>query len=138
MRFRPFEIKDHDQVYRIWEEANGVSPNQTDDGIEGIARYLERNPGTSFVAEQDGKIVGAILAGHDGRRGFIHHAAVLEEYQRKGVGRRLADLAMDALREKGIRKVALLVFRDNGDAAQFWQEMGFELRSDLDYRNRFI
>lgn len=132
---RLLTIEDYDSVYALWNSVPGMGLNDYDDSYEGIKRYIERNPDTSFVAEDDGKIIGVILAGHDGRRGFIYHLAVLPEYRNRGIGKKLAQLALDALKEKGISKAALLVFAKNEIGNAFWEKMGFCSRCDIVYRD---
>lgn len=109
--------------------------NDRDDSPEGIAAFLRRNPSTCFAAEQDGRLTGCILSGHDGRRGYIYHTAVRPDCQRKGIGSALVTAALDALRAEGITKVALLVYARNGQGNAFWEKQGFTLREDLCYRN---
>ena len=84
---RQMAIEDYELVYDLWIHTPGMGLNTADDSKEGIARYLKRNPTTCFVAESGNKVVGALLAGHDGRRGYLYHAAVLPEFQRQGAGR---------------------------------------------------
>ena len=138
MTIRVMTIEDYDAVYKLWISTPGMGLNTTDDSREGIAKYLRRNPSTSFVAQEDGKIVGVLLAGHDGRRGFIHHTAVLPEYRNRGIARTLAESALDALEKEGIHKVALVVFERNEDGNAFWEKVGFTAREDLVYRNKSI
>jgi len=127
---------DWDGVAKVWENHEGTNP--ADDSPEGFAKYLRRNPTTSFVAVDDGRIVGTILAGHDGRRGIFHHVSVLEEYRRQGVGKLLVENAVEALRKEGINKVLMVVFRHNENGNDFWEHMGFTVREDLVYRNKYI
>ena len=115
---------------------NGL--NNLDDSKEGIYLYLKRNPNTCFIAKEEGKIVGIILSGHDGRRGFIYHTTVAASQRRKGIGKKLVDLALSALREEGINKVAFVVFKENELGNKFWKELGFNERDDLVYRNKII
>lgn len=117
---RIMTIDDYDKVYELWSSVPGVGLNDTDDSFDGIIRFFERNPDTSFVAEDDGKIIGTVLAGHDGRRGFLYHVAVLEQYRNRGIGKKLTELALNALKEKGISKVGLLVLRKNEIENAFW------------------
>lgn len=135
---REMTIEDYDSVYDLWINTPGMGLNETDDSREGIERYLRRNPTTCFVAEEEGKTVGVIMAGHDGRRGYIHHTAVLPEYRNRGIARSLVEHAMDALDKEGINKVALVAFSHNGDGNAFWEKVGFTARGDLVYRNKNI
>lgn len=127
---------DWDGVAKVWEDHEGTNP--IDDSPEGFAKYLRRNPSTSFVAVDNGRIVGTILAGHDGRRGIFHHVSVLKEYQKQGIGRMLVESAVEALRKEGINKVLLVVFTHNDSGNAFWEHMGFTVREDLVYRNKYI
>lgn len=122
-------------IAAVWENHEGTNP--VDDTPEGLAKYLRRNPATSFVAMDDDRIIGTILAGHDGRRGIFHHVSVLPEYQKQGVGKMLVDAAMEALRKEGITKVLLVVFDHNKNGNEFWEHMGFTVRNDLIYRNKY-
>lgn len=138
MNLRPMTPADYAGVYALWLSCAGMGLNDVDDSEEGIARYLRRNPSTSFVAEENGVICGAILAGHDGRRGFIYHTAVHPDYRRQGVGTALVNAALHALKAEGISKAALVVFSRNEAGNAFWARQGFILREDLTYRNRAL
>jgi len=127
---------DWDGVAEVWKNHEGTNP--VDDSPEGFTKYLRRNPTTSFVAVDDGRIIGTILAGHDGRRGIFHHVSVLPEYQKQGVGKMLVDSAVEALRKEDINKVLIVVFKDNDNGNGFWEHMGFTVREDLYYRNKYI
>ena len=138
INIRVMTIQDFDQIYNIWINTPGMGLNTTDDSKEGIEKYLNRNPTTSFVAEDNGKIIGAIMAGHDGRRGYIHHTFVLPEYRKQGIAQILVNSAMDALDKEGINKVALVAFKENEGGNAFWERIGFTARNDLFYRNKNI
>lgn len=135
---RTMTIHDYDRLYELWLSCAGMGLNDVDDSREGIARYLERNPKTSFVAEVDGRIVGCIMAGHDGRRGYIHHTAVHPEYRKQGIASALVEAALAVLKDEGISKVALVVFSRNETGNAFWERQGFTGRDDLTYRNRTL
>ena len=135
MNIRLMTIEDYDAMYALWLSCKGMGLNNVDDSREGIARYLARNPNTCFVAEEDGKLLGVIMAGHDGRRGFIYHTAVSPDARGRGVGTKLAHAALDALRSEGISKAALVAFTRNEAGNAFWEKMGFEARHDLTYRS---
>lgn len=129
------QISDYKETYALWLRCPGMGLNNVDDSAEGFERYLKRNPSTCFVAEEDGEIIGAILAGNDGRRGIISHTAVAPEKQRQGIGRALVKAALESLAAEGIAKVNLVVFSRNKDGNTFWEKMGFTARDDLVYRN---
>jgi len=138
MTIRNMTIEDYDGVYQLWLNTPGMGLNHLDDSGDGIAKYLARNPNTCFVAEDNGMIVGVILAGHDGRRGMIHHAAVALSGRKSGIGSRLLDHAMAALKQEGIHKVVAIVFAKNQIGNQFWERRGFAVRDDLVYRDKTI
>lgn len=135
---RQMRLDDYDSVYALWLSCRGMGLNSVDDSREGIARYLARNPNTCFVAEEEGKILGVIMAGHDGRRGYIYHAAVSPDARGAGTGRQLAGAVLDALRTEGISKAALVAFTSNEEGNAFWEKLGFEARHDLTYRSRAL
>ncbi len=137
---RQVTIDDYDDIFALWNstEQSRRALNPVDDSREGIARYLAHNPRTCFAAEKDGRIAGVILAGHDGRRGIIHHLCVHPDFRRMGIAARLVSVAEDALKAEGIRKVFGLVFIDNDPANAFWEKQGYSLRSNLNYRNRSL
>ena len=112
--------------------------NDLDDSKEGIERFLNRNPKTCFVAEEDQRIIGVIIAGNDGRRGYIYHTAVDPDHRHQLIATRLVNEAVEALRSLGINKVALVVFSDNSDGNAFWEKNGFTKREDLVYRNKAL
>lgn len=131
-------ISDYEKVYAIWISCKGMGLNNLDDSREGIERFLLRNPESCFVAEADETVVGVIMSGHDGRRGYIYHTAVLPEYRNRGIAAKLVENAMSAMKNAGINKVALVVFDRNEGGNAFWDKMGFAVREDLVYRNKSI
>ena len=138
IKIRVMNIEDYDGIYDLWINTSGMGLNTTDDSREGIDKYLKRNPMSSFVAEDDGKIIGVIMSGHDGRRGYIHHTAVLPDYRNQGIAKKLVDNAMNALDKEGINKVGLVAFERNEIGNGFWENIGFVVRDDLVYRNKNI
>ena len=134
---RPMSIFEYDKLRELWLSTPGMGLNDLDDSREGIAKYLERNPRTSFVATEKGfDVIGAIMCGHDGRRGYVYHTCVRADRQGEGIGRALVEAALDALKAEGIHKVALVVFDRNEKGNAFWEKLGFIPREDLVYRNR--
>ena len=136
MLIRIMTPRDYDAVYALWMSCKNMGFNDLDDSREGVARLLRRNPATSFVALEDDRLAGVILSGQDGRRGYIYHMAVAEDFRRRGVATALLDRCLEALRAEGINKVALLVFRYNDAGNAFWEKQGFTERTDVAYRNR--
>lgn len=130
---RVMKIEDYDQIYKLWSKIKGFGIRSIDDSREGIERFLKRNPTTSVVAEEDGRIVGAILCGHDGRRGCFYHVCVDEQYRMRGIGKSMVVFAMEALKEEKINKVSLIAFTKNDIGNAFWKEIGWTKREDLNY-----
>ncbi len=138
MIYRLMNIDDYDDVYNLWINTPGMGLNDVDDSKEGISNYLKRNPNTCFVALHNEEIVGVIMAGHDGRRGYIYHTAVHIKYRGKGIATYLLENAINALEKEGINKVALVAFEKNEIGNSFWEHSGFIKRDDLVYRNKNI
>ena len=135
MQIRKMTIQDYEKVYELWMSCKNMGFNDIDDSKEGIARFLERNPNTSFVALENENLVGIILGGHDGRRGYIYHLSVNENYRKNGIGSSLVKNCLEAFNQEKISKVALLVFKYNEAGNSFWEKQGFVLREDINYRN---
>ena len=138
MTIRKMSIGDYKNTYDLWLSCKGIGLNDVDDSEGGIARFLERNPETCFVAEENGGLIGAILAGNDGRRGYIYHTAVHPSYRERGVGSALVQSVLKALEQLNISKAALVVFQKNADGNAFWEKQGFTVRTDLTYRNKAL
>lgn len=130
---RVMTIEDYDEVYALWKQIHGFGIRSVDDSRKGIARFLKRNPSTSVVAVEEGKIVGAILCGHDGRRGCLYHVCVDENYRMRGIGKSMVVFAMEALKKEEINKVSLIAFTKNDIGNAFWKEIGWTRREDLNY-----
>ena len=130
MTIRKMKENDYNEVRAMWQVTSKRALSKSD-GREEICRYLKRNEGLSVVAQEDGKIIGAVLAGHDGRRGFLHHMAVLPGYRRHGVARQMAQEALEGLKREGIDKTHIFVFSDNQAGQAFWSSMGFLRRGDV-------
>lgn len=118
-------IGDYDAAVAVWRRVEGVEVAEGD-SREEIEHFLARNPSLSRVVEMDGKIVGAALCGHDGRRGWIYHLAVLPAYRKKGLGALLAQECVSGLRAAGIKRAIILVADDNPMGRDFWLRIGWE------------
>ena len=130
MTIRPMTIDDYDEIFAMWQITSKRALSSAD-SREQIERYLKRNEGLSLVAVADGKIVGTVLAGHDGRRGFIHHMAVLPEYRRRRIGHALAEKAIANITSQGIEKTHIFCYQNNETGQKFWSDFGFEKRDDI-------
>lgn len=123
-------IDHYESIFELWENSEGVGLSDSDEKEE-IEKFLERNPGLCFTAWHEGVLVGAILCGHDGRRGLIHHLAVRGSYRRSGIGKALVDRCFEALQKMGISKCHLFVFRDNEVGLAFWKGLDWISRNEL-------
>ena len=133
MTVRTMTIDDYEGVYALWMMIKGFGIRSIDDSKAGVKRFLKRNPTTSVVAEADGKIVGSILCGHDGRRGCLYHVCVHADYRRHGIGKAMVVRAMEKLKEEQISKVSLIAFTQNDNGNAFWNTIGWTERLDLNY-----
>ena len=138
MELKLLSIEDYDKVYQLWTSTKGMGMRSLDDSFEGIEKFLKRNPTTNYIAIVENKIIGVILCGHDGRRGYIYHTSVNSDYRGKGIGKKLVNTVLEALKKEEINKVALVVFDSNDLGNKFWQALGFDKRDDLIYRNLTI
>ena len=133
MTIREMKIEDYDNVFALWKTIKGFGIRSVDDSKEGIERFLKWNPGLSVVVEKDGKIVGAILCGSDGRRGCLYHVCVHKDYRRQGIGKTMVVWCMEKLKALQINKVSLIAFTQNDIGNAFWKEIGWTKREDLNY-----
>ena len=130
---RVMTIEDYDEVYKLWKKIRGFGIRSIDDSKEGVERFLRRNPTTSFVAVKEGKIVGSILCGHEGRQGSLYHVCVDEAYRRHGIGKDMVVHTMKALQAEKINKVCLIAFAQNNVGNAFWNTIGWTERLDVNY-----
>jgi ribosomal protein S18 acetylase RimI-like enzyme len=130
IKIRPMTMRDYEQALDIWENTPGIGISSADHP-EKIARFLERNPGLSFVACDGGRVIGTVLGGHDGRRGYLYHMAVREDYRKKGIARQLGDTCLAALKDAGMEKCHIFVYSGNEDGINFWKQTGWIKRDEL-------
>ena len=138
MMIKIMSADDYDKLIQMWKNTPNMGLRSLDDSEEGISRFLARNPHTNFVAYEDSKIVGAILSGHDGRRGYIYHTVVLPEYRKQGIASSLIDAAIAALKREGITRVCLNVMETNEQGKVFWTQKGWEKKSFLGFYSKSI
>ncbi|MFW6287494.1 MAG: GNAT family N-acetyltransferase [bacterium] len=130
LNYRGLKISDYHHIISLWEKTPGIGLSTADSRVN-IESFLERNPGLSFVCEDENKIIGTILAGNDGRRGYIYHLAVDKEYRKSGIARTLVLQSMEQLSRIGIEKCHLFVLKNNDLGKGFWESIGWEKRKDI-------
>lgn len=133
----PMTAADYPAVRALWESCEGVGLNDAD-RPEALQAYLRRNPGMSFVARRADAVVGAVLCGHDGRRGYLNHLAVDPHFRHRGIARDLVSHCLEALAKAGIAKCHLFIFNTNQEGRDFWRRIGWELRDDLAVASRTL
>ena len=128
---RTMTINDYENVEKLWKKIKGFVIRSIDDSKDGIERFLKRNPTTCVVAEEEGRIVGSILCGHDGRKGCMYHVCVDPDFRRKGIGKSMVLFAIEKLQEEKINDVSIIAFTANDIGNAFWKKLGWELRRDI-------
>jgi ribosomal protein S18 acetylase RimI-like enzyme len=127
---KPMTLADYDEALLLWQSTEGVGLNESDTRT-AIASYLKRNRGMSFVARSGKKLVGAVLCGHDGRRGYLYHLGIAPSHRRKGTGTKLVARCLAALKRCDILKCNIFVYTHNAAGDRFWRANGWEKRLDL-------
>lgn len=127
---RPMTIFDHGAAMELWTQTSGIGLSRADQP-EAMDLYLQRNPGLSHCAWADTRLVGTVLAGHDGRRGYLHHLCVHAEFRRRSIGQQLVNAALQALAQAGLDKAHAFLFTDNHQGRQFWDSIGWTWRTDI-------
>ncbi|MBO5057123.1 MAG: GNAT family N-acetyltransferase [Lachnospiraceae bacterium] len=135
---RLMDIADYKELFQLWTSTTGMGLRSLDDSKEGISLFLKRNPSTNFVALNSGIIVGAILCGNDGRRGYIYHTVVQEAYHNQGIATALIEASISALKKEGITRVCLNVMESNEKGKAFWQNRGWEKKDFLGFYSKSI
>lgn len=134
---RVMTIEDYDEVFALWKTIRGFAIRSVDDSYAGVEKFLKRNPTTSVVAVAEGRIVGTILAGHDGRCGYFYHVCVHADYRKEHVGEQMVDAAIKALKAEDICRVNLVAFQKNAAGKAFWQRLGWNQR-DFNYYDNIL
>lgn len=138
IKIRRMKLSDYKEVYALWTSCKGIGLNNLDDSREGIKKFLKRNPKTCLAAVKGREIAGVLMAGTDGRRGYIYHTAVKEGMRRQKIAQKLTERVLLEIEKLGINKAALVVFERNQAGNAFWESMGFTKREDIVYRNKVI
>ncbi len=131
VKIREMTARDYDAVVSLWRDTPGMGLDEQSDSRSGIQKYLRRNPGLSFVACDKDTIVGAVLSGHDGRRGYLHHLAVAASHRKLGIGKALVSRCLRSLAKLHIPKCNIFLFRSNASGKAFWRHNDWFCREDL-------
>jgi len=138
-KIEKMDIKDFKEIINLWKNTDGIGLAGNDDSKKSIKKFLEKNHNTCFVVKYKKKeIIGTIMAGNDGRRGHIYHLMVKPEHRKNEIGRKLLEKVEKGMQKEGIRKILLVVFKENKIGNIFWEYAGYTLREDLNYRNKQI
>jgi N-acetylglutamate synthase len=130
VEIRPMAIADYPEMIDLWQNTPGIGLS-TADTEEALGRFLAHNEGLNFKASEGGKLVGTVLCGQDGRRGYLYHVAVAQSHRRQGVGKAMVEHSLGGLAQKGIEKCHLFVFGKNEIGIQFWSGTGWTRRGEL-------
>jgi len=127
---RTMQTSDYEQAVQLWQFLPGIGLSGADEK-DNIYDFLQKNPSTCLVALNNGDLIGTILGGSDGRRGYIYHLAVQQSQQNKGIGKKLVDLCLNEFKKAGIQKCHIFVISDNAGGIAFWEKIGWQLRDDI-------
>ncbi|MGI1669933.1 MAG: GNAT family N-acetyltransferase [Neptuniibacter sp.] len=130
MIIREMLLSDHQSLIKLFRDTPGITVREAD-SLEATEKYLERNPGLNFIATEGEELVGCVMCGHDGRRGYLQHLVVREEFRSNGLGQNLYSRCIESLSSIGIEKTHIFVFKTNKLANEFWSKRGWQLREDL-------
>lgn len=128
--YREMTVCDYDNCIAIWKQTEGMGFLESDTK-ESLELYLKRNPGMSFVCYKEKELIGTVLGGHDGRRGYIYHLAVAKNFRGNSIGKNLTDLSLEKIKDAGIKRCIIMLKSDNEENGKFWLKLGFERREDL-------
>jgi len=134
---REITFGDYQAAYELWQNTEGLGLSSADEKKE-LELFLGRNPHLSFIAVDGEKLVGTVLCGHDGRRGFMYHLAVEQSYRKKGIGRKLVEKGLEGLKLAGIKKCHIMVLSDNPNGLNFWKQIGWQRRDNLTLMSRSL
>ena len=138
-KIRKMVINDYNELITLWKNTDGIGINGYDDSKKAIKKFLERNPNTCFVMEYNKtEIIGTIMGGNDGRRGFIYHLMVKPEHRKNGIGKKLLEKTETSFGKAGLRRINLVVLKKNITGNKFWDENGYEIRDFICIRSKKI
>ena len=138
-KIKVMDIKNYNEIIELWKNSNGVGMNEYDDSRKSLKKFINRNPKTCFIAENNkNEIIGTIIGGNDGRRGVIYHLVVKSEYRNNGIGKKLLEKVEKEFVKDGIRRINLFVLKDNEIGNIFWEKSGYGIRNVAIFRSKKI
>ncbi|TYB31905.1 MAG: GNAT family N-acetyltransferase [Candidatus Mcinerneyibacterium aminivorans] len=137
IKIKKINIDMYEELFQLWKKIEGIGLRNADKK-ENIEKYLKRNKGYSFAAFHDGKLIGSLLAGHDGRRGYLYHLAVNPDFRRKGIAKQLLEQSIEKLKKSGIKKTHIFIFKSNKEGKKFWKAVGWKYRDDIDVMSKYL
>ena len=135
-KIKKMDIKHYEEIITLWKNTEGVGLNEYDDSKKSIKKFIEKNPNTCFIAEINTEVIGTIMGGYDGRRGFIYHLMVKHEHRKHGIGKNLLEKVEIGLRREGVRRIYLVLIKENETGMRFWENNGYELRDFAELRSK--
>lgn len=137
-KIRTMTASDYDEVYKLWHSIKSFAIRQIDDSRDGIVKFLKRNKTTCVVAVCDGKIIGSILCGHDGREACFYHVCVREDMRNHGVATHMVNYIIDKLNKLSINKIRLVAFKNNKLGNKFWKDIGFAQNKNINIYEKVL
>lgn len=135
MKYRPYQQKDENSVIELWETVFPKAPAHNNP-LRDIHAKLHVQPQLFFVAESDERVVGTVMSGFDGHRGWVYYVAVHPEFRRQGIGSALMEKAESALLEMGCRKLNLQIRADNAPVQRFYESLGYRVEERISMGKR--
>jgi len=127
---RRMEVSDVPASIELWKNMKGLAIRGSDN-IRDLSEHVKMNRMHNFVAISNGQLIGTVLGGFDGRRGYIYHLAVHENFRRKNTGKELMERCFQSFKQLNVSKCHMMVLKDNTEAMEFYSKIGCELRTDL-------
>lgn len=129
MKIENFTMESYELVVDLWIKS-GISVGSTDTREE-LERMLQRNPNLFLIGKINNSVIGVVMGGFDGRRGYVHHLTIDPDYQRRGYGKIIMADLIEKFRKIGVHKIHLFIEKYNKDVVEFYRNLGWEIRDDL-------
>jgi len=130
---RKFKISDYDQVINLWQLCQLPLKPEGRDSRWQLEQQIKLDQIIFLVAEKEGKVIGTVLASHDGRKGWINRLAVHPDARRQGLGTQLVKKAEEELEKQGLNLLAALIEEENSASRELFVRLGYEPHSEIIY-----